>query len=123
DVTNPYLNYKMSSKIVTIPLELTTALRLLYCTNFTVGFGADLVMGKTDVKFGMDGGLKLTGGTATTPGRIEVAGGTKSSPSIVKPKLMAGIGIGIVDALVIDMPLTVYWGSGFDIGITIGTVW
>ncbi|MCL1910661.1 MAG: hypothetical protein FWG13_00445, partial [Leptospirales bacterium] len=68
NVTNPYLNYKMNSKIVTIPLELTTALRLLYCTNFTVGFGADLAMGKTDVKFGMDGDLKLTGtGTITTP--------------------------------------------------------
>ncbi|MCL1911981.1 MAG: hypothetical protein FWG13_07240 [Leptospirales bacterium] len=118
-VTDPYLEYKMNSKIATIPLELTTALRLLYCVNFTAGFGADLSMGKTDVRLGMDGEVD----DGTDPGKIEVTGKVKSSPSIIRPKIMAGIGIGIADAIVIDVPLTLYWGNGFDIGITIGTVW
>ncbi|MCL1910662.1 MAG: hypothetical protein FWG13_00450 [Leptospirales bacterium] len=125
---DPYLKYSMDSKIVTIPLEFTTALRLLYCVNFTLGFGADLVMGRTDVTLDMDGDIKVTGpdaddATIDKPGRFKVVGGTKSYPNIIMPKFTAGIGIGIGDALIIDVPFTLYLGYGFDVGITIGTVW
>jgi len=123
NVENPHLRFSMDSKIVTIPLELTTALRLLYCVNFTLGIGADFAMGKTDMSLSMDGDIKVNSGAINTPGRLNVRGGNDASPGFVKPKIMGGIGISIGDALVIDIPFTRYLGNGFDFGITLGTVW
>ncbi|MCL1911982.1 MAG: hypothetical protein FWG13_07245 [Leptospirales bacterium] len=122
-VVDPYLKYKMNSKIVTIPLELTTAMRLLYCLNFTAGFGADLAVGKTDVRLGMDGDIQGAGTLSSITGTIEVAGKTKSSPSIMRPKFISGIGIDIGETFIIDVPFTLYFGNGFDVGITLGTLW
>ncbi|MCL2026332.1 MAG: hypothetical protein FWG92_05965 [Leptospirales bacterium] len=124
EVDEPNLKYKMDTKIITIPLELTTALRLLYVANFTIGFGADIVMGRTDVSFGMDGDIQVTGaGNVDEPGRFSVKGGTKRAPTFMKPKFMCGLGVGIGDAVIIDVPLTIYTGNGFHIGVTLGTVW
>jgi len=120
---DPRLKYSMDSKNITIPLELTTALRLLYCINLTVGIGADFAFGKTDVKLGMEGDIGVTGDTVTKPGRLQVEGGTGANPGVIKPKFMGGIGIGVSDVIIIDVPFTLYVGSGFDVGITLGTVW
>ena len=120
------LKYNIDSKNLTIPFELTTALRLLHRVNFTAGIGADFVVGKTEVTLGMEGGNIRTGGyniTVNEPGRLQVEGGSVSvNPSVIKPKIIGGIGIDI-SGVIIDVPFTLYYGNGLNVGITLGFIW
>ncbi|MDR3237526.1 MAG: hypothetical protein LBT84_03395, partial [Spirochaetia bacterium] len=122
---DPDLRFTIDSKALTIPLEFTTAIRLLWFANLHVGLGADLNFGKTDIKMGIEGPVTVTAGSGTSnnDGHISATNKAKANPDFIKPKIMAGLGIGVNDVVIIDVPFTYYVNDGFNVGVTLGTVW
>lgn len=102
-----------------IPVEATTAVRLLYILNLSVGAGFDLAAGSSKIKLGNTS--TVTAGAIG--GRLVVDGSTTGDgPTILRPKVTAGVGLGI-GPVVIDLPVTYYLMSGFNAGLTFTIVW
>jgi len=127
---DPRVILDMDISTFTIPLEVTTAVRLLWFLNFTLGVGADIGFGKSDVKFGMEGdigvGLNVSGMPQdilqSKPGSLSVSAGGDMPPSFLNPKLMTGVGLNF-GPLVIDVPITLYLDNGYSIGVMLGVFW
>jgi len=121
---DPRLILDMNINTVTIPLEATTAVKLLSFLNIPLGVGVDLGFGKSDIKIGMDGKVNVTNTTATqtSMGKVSVNAGGDMAPSFFNLKFMTGIGINIGPVL-LDVPITFYAGNGYSVGITVGAVW
>ncbi len=126
-VLDPNVKFGLDSNLVTIPVELTTAVRLLYVLNISVGFGFDINFGSSDliVAFGSSidtqnlpaGVQQDTAGTIITD-----AGSPGAKPKAFAAKAMAGIGIGI-GPVVVDIPVTYYFNNGISVGLSVGFVW
>jgi len=123
---DPKMILDMNINTVTIPLEATTAVKLLWFLNIPLGVGADLAFGKSDMKVGMTGDVNAknlpSGVTQSAPGSLSVDAGGDMAPSFFNLKLMTGIGLNF-GPVVIDIPVTFYLGNGYSIGLTIGAVW
>ena len=118
---NPDLEFALKTTTLSVPLELTTAFRLFWCLNLHAGVGADLqLIGKSEMKLGTHAGIGVTGATVNRPGYISASEKVKEDAGIFQPKLMLGIGIGIADYLVLEMPITYYLDDGVNVGITLG---
>ena len=111
---------------MSIPVEVTTAVRLLYFLNLSVGLGADLSFGGSEIILKSGGDTNLTGGLANvqeTSGNVKIDGGTEGDgPNFIRPRIMAGIGFG-VGPVMIDVPVAWYLNSGFSLGLSLGVVW
>jgi hypothetical protein len=55
-------------------------------------------------------------------GTIHVRGGGDMAPTIFNPKIMTNIGFKF-GPVILDVPVTYYFGNGFNAGITLGAVW
>jgi hypothetical protein len=121
---DPDLQFKIDSDIFTVPLELTTAVRLLWIVNLSLGAGADFSYGKSDMNINLDGTINVSSGaTIATPGSFtSTAGVNDALPDYVKPKVMAGLGL-CLGPVMIDVPVTYYFNNGFNVGVTAGFVW
>jgi hypothetical protein len=126
---NPELTLDMKINTYTIPLEATTSVKLLYFLNLAIGLGADLGFGKSDIKIGMSSNIDINGLEGINEirqdnsGYVSVNAGGDMAPSVFNVKLMAGIGFSM-GRVVFDIPITWYFMyNGFNIGITLGTVW
>ncbi|MDR2595955.1 MAG: hypothetical protein LBC76_01420 [Treponema sp.] len=123
---DPKLMLDMNINTVTIPLEATTAVKLLSFLNIPVGVGVDLGFGKSDIKIGMKGDVYVTGNpgtlTQSKPGNVSVDAGGDMAPSFFNLKFMTGVGINIGPVL-LDIPVTFYAGNGYSVGVTVGIVW
>ncbi|MDR0301633.1 MAG: porin family protein [Treponema sp.] len=120
---SPEASLSLSTYTVTIPLEAITAIKLLIF-NIPLGIGADLSFGKTSLGFGVDSDIKLTGlptGYKATGGSISVKGEASNSPSFFNFKIMTGFGFAF-GPVILDIPLTFYPASGYNLGLTIGVV-
>ena len=116
---NPDLTFSLKTTTFSVPLEMTTAIRLLWAVNFHVGVGADLqLVSKSELALKSDA-LVTGGGTA----RVSASEKMTEHGSIFKPKFMCGFGIGIADIFILDVPITYYVGDGVNIGFSMGTVW
>ncbi len=121
------LDFETSSTIWTVPVELNTAFRLFWTTNLHLGTGADICWGKTDLALKLNGDVNIVdspleqtkSGTVYFTDKVGVNG---KKPSIIKPKLMAGLGC-LIGPVVVDIPFTYYLGNGFDLGFTAGIIW
>jgi len=123
-VIDPTLKLDMDIGTVTVPLEATTAVRLLWFLNIPLGVGVDLGFGKSDIKIGMDGDIKIDGlpGTQANGGYVSATAGGDVPPSFFNLKLMTGIGLNFGPVL-LDIPVTFYLGNGYNVGVTLGVVW
>jgi hypothetical protein len=120
---DPDLQFKIDSDIFTVPVELSTSVRLLWIVNLSLGAGADFSYGKSDMTMNINGDVNITGASQTAPGYIKVDAGVNDTlPDWVKPKLMAGLGLSL-GPVMIDVPVTYYFSNGFNVGVTAGIVW
>jgi hypothetical protein len=123
----PVLFLDMNINTVTIPLEATTAVRLLRFLNIPLGVGVDLGFGKSDLKIGMNGDISVTNLTASypgisvKPGNVSVTAGGDMLPSFFNLKFMTGFGFNFGPAI-LDIPVTIYADKGYNVGITVGVV-
>lgn len=126
-VLDPQVKFGLESNLVTIPVELTTAVRLLYVLNISVGFGFDINFGSSDLivafKSSIDTQNLPAGVQQTSSGSITTdAGSPGAKPKAFAAKAMAGIGLGIGPVMV-DIPVTYYFNNGLSVGLSVGFVW
>jgi hypothetical protein len=127
-IIEPSLSLDVDIKTFTVPLEISTSVRLLWFLNFALGAGVDLGYGTSDMKASMSGDviIDVKGNASTvtqTPGNVSVSAGGDMSPSFFNPKLMTGVGI-TLGPVVIDIPVTWYFANeGYNVGVTVGIVW
>jgi hypothetical protein len=123
----PKIKLGLSMSTVTVPLEAVTSVRLLYFLNAAFGFGIDLGFGSskleavaaTNFRFQ---GLEGLGLNQTQDASASVTMGGDSKPRFFNPKFITGLGFGLGPA-VIDIPVTFYIGSGYNVGFTVGVAW
>lgn len=72
----------------TIPIEISTNLRLLYATSFFAGVGADLSFGKAKSIANLTGNVAVTGGGT---GQASLDLGTEESPSLFAMRAFGGL--------------------------------
>jgi hypothetical protein len=122
----PKITLDMDIGTVTIPLEATTAVKLLSFINLVAGVGVDLGFGKSDIKIGMNGDIDVSGLSGginkSKNGYISVSAGDALPPSFFNLKFMTGLGFNF-GPVILDVPVTFYVGNGYNIGITVGVVW
>ncbi|MBN2039742.1 MAG: hypothetical protein JW864_06855 [Spirochaetes bacterium] len=113
---------------MTIPLDLTTAFRILSIINFNIGGGVDFCFGSTDIKLKSRSDVIFETGDENViaevePGNIQMSGGVEDGkPSFLNPRVTAGIGFNI-SILKIDIPVAVYLDAGVSVGLTAGIIW
>jgi hypothetical protein len=109
----------------TIPLEIYSSGFMLWFLNVTLGFGIDIAFGKNTTSLDLNTTLSYqspTTGTKKDLDFIEVNGGGTMRPSLVNPKILAGLGFKFGPVL-IDIPVSYYIfikGSGLNLGVTVG---
>jgi hypothetical protein len=122
---DPTLFLAMHVNTFVIPLEVNTAVRLLWFLNLSLGVGADLAFGKSTLEAGVNGditvdGLAGQGYTEKNPGNLRISGGGSMPPDVFNLKLMAGVGFSL-GPVFLDCPITYYFlNNGLNIGITLG---
>lgn len=110
-------------KTVSIPLDITTAVQLLWVLNLTLGAGLDFNFGKTDIIIAQESKVNLVGYPTLQDGKLIIDGSTRGkSPSIVRARITSGLGFNL-GPVKLDIPVTYYLTSGFAVGITAGFVW
>jgi hypothetical protein len=124
-IVDPSFKIQAISETMTAPLEISTAFVFFSVINFSLGTGVDFNFGHSKIK------LKSAGTVTTdytsppdTPGYITIEGGSKEKkPTLVSPKVTAGIGLNI-SVVKIDIPFAVYYlDNGFSLGLSAGIVW
>jgi hypothetical protein len=84
----------LSATTVTVPVEVTTNLRLLYLASLYIGLGLDAQVGSSTLELGVDGSLTGTRpdtGEVETIGAISVSGTGSKGPSIVGYHVLLGV--------------------------------
>ena len=128
---DPSFQIGLETNTFTIPFDVTTSVRLLWVMNFNLGAGMDINFGSTDINLKAAGVARLEdvsmeGGevdSTTTPANLNVDGSTTGvNPSIVRARIMTGIGFNILPVK-IDIPIIYYFNSGASVGVTVGVVW
>ncbi len=119
---DPTVNFGLDITTYTIPLEAVTSFQFLWILNISAGIGADFIFGSSDLLITSVGDVSVSGTTLTQNGIVEVDGSTKGvSPSKVRPKIMAGIGLNIL-LVKIEVPVVYYPSSGAAVGLTASIV-
>ncbi len=105
-----------------VPLEATTAIRLLWVLNITLGGGADLAFGNSELSLRNIGYAYNTAAPLNDPGWVTIRGREKHGEYNIYPKLVAGIGLSF-GPVIIDVPVSYYIKKGFNVGVSLGFVW
>jgi len=124
---DPRITADMKIDTFTIPIEVTTAVKLFWFLNIPFGIGLDFGFGKSDMKAGMIADINFrglpSGVTQTSPGSLSVNAGGAMPPFVANFKLMTGIGFNI-GPVILDIPVAFYvFDHGYSIGITLGGMW
>jgi len=120
---SPELVFNMDIKTFTIPVEIMTAVKVLFI-NVPLGLGADFAFGTSSMSMGMRSDITIKDTTGilpqTTPGELEIGLGGEMKPQFMNLKLMTGVGISIGPFL-LDVPVTYYFkDNGLSVGVTLG---
>ena len=125
-VIDPSIRLGVNSYAVTIPVEISTAVRILYFLNLSAGLGVDLYAGSSSIDVNGIGNTNIEGAASNNidqQGKVFVNGGTDGNkPVYGRGRVMLGLGIG-AGPVFIDMPVTYYLLSGFNVGLSLTTVW
>jgi len=126
-VIDPKINLDMKIDTYTIPLEVTTAVRLLWFLNIPLGLGMDLAFGKSDINLDVKGNVNVKNLsspdlTQSSPGYVSANAGGDMAPSFFNFKIMTGIGLNF-GPVVLDVPVTFYLDNGYSVGVTLGFFW
>ncbi len=124
---DPSLSLGIETSTYTIPIDIVTGIRLLWIANISVGVGADLNFGSSEIILGANGITNITSpgleglGASFVPGSIAITGGTAGAgPKFLRPRITASLGLG-VGPVKLDVPLTYYIGTepGLNLGVTL----
>ena len=124
---DPSINLGVETSTYTIPIDLVTGIRLLWIANISVGVGADINFGSSEIILGANGITNITSpglevlGASFVPGSIAITGGTAGAgPKFLRPRITASLGLG-VGPVKLDVPLTYYIGTepGLNLGVTV----
>ncbi len=115
----PLLRMFIKTESYVIPLEISTAVRLLWVLNIHAGAGIDFAFGSSRLNYSSVGTMAGNGlvGLYSIYGRQGGKGPTK-----FLPKIFCGPGLNF-GPVIIDIPFTYYFNNGFDVGVTFGVVW
>lgn len=127
---SPTVSAAVESTTYSIPLEVTTGLRLLWLLDVNVGAGVDLAFGSSEVVFGGDAVVAVDSGVdeqylESSPGSISFGVSNTASPQFVRPRLTGGVGLNL-GPVKLDVPVMLYFepeGSTAMAGVNLGIVW
>jgi len=124
--TVPSLNLELNTATYTLPLEVSTAVQLLYVLNLGFATGIDLTFGGTEIEIISDNPTTVTGGnnvlTTSTEGQVVVDASTKKQgPSFTRLHFTFSAGLNM-GPLKLEAPLTLYPSAGLSIGVRTGVV-
>ncbi len=85
--------FDLSSTMVTVPIEITANLRVLYVASIYVGVGAAAQVGSSNVDLGVNGEITTTraNGDGETVGALRVNAAGSNAPSLMGYHLLFGI--------------------------------
>ena len=128
----PNTQFGLDVSTYTIPIELSTSVRLLWLFNFTLGAGVDMNFGTSKIVAKADSPIYIYNGTpgsgtplvGSTNGMVHIDGTTSERPDLLNPKVMFGFGL-CLGPIPIDARITYYPGSNIGLAANIGTgiVW
>ena len=123
-VLNPTAALNMNINTVTIPVEVSTAIKLLFL-NIPFGIGFDIGFGKSDMSIGMKSDVNIDTHNNSQiyqidKGSVSVNLTNDSPPTAFNFKIMTGLGFTFGDKFMIDFPLTFYIRDGYSLGFTLG---
>ena len=125
----PELTLGVSSHSISIPLEVTTGVRLLWLIDLNVGVGIDLAFGDSNIDLSIESPVYVdtTSDWFTfNDGSILIDLGTEGNgPQLVRPRLTAGVGFNL-GPVKLDVPMMYYIdtkGVSAMVGLNIGFVW
>lgn len=116
----------------TIPLEVSTGVRLISAVNVSVGAGVDLQFGTSEIDFSLlkKKDAELTNKILTKildeileKGGMSFPYGASYEPEVINPRLQAGVGIGIGPLTLLDIYGVYYPLTGFAMGANITFRW
>jgi hypothetical protein len=121
----------MTGNTFVVPLEVSTAVRLLGFLNITAALGCDIAFGSNKLAVSANTKMDFTpipsgsyyGAMLTDSGWLKVEGGGSMAPNIANPRLSGGIGF-TLGSVVLDIPVNWYFAyKGWSAGVTLGFVW
>ena len=121
---NPELYFNANITTFTIPLEIMTAINLIFI-NIPIGVGVDFAFGESAMNIGMRSDIDIVGtySNPINPGNLTIDAGGAVGPQFANLKLMSGIGIAL-GPVIIDIPVTWYFkDNGLNVGFTFGVVY
>ncbi len=128
----PSIIASVQSESWSIPLEVSTGLRVLYLFDFNVGAGVDFTMGSSEVVFGSESVIGFDPDAAADPyvdlistGSANFGVVTEGEPQFVRPRLTAGVGLNL-GPIKLDVPVMYYLdddGPTAMAGVNVGLVW
>ena len=114
----PVLDIKVTTESYVIPVEISTAVRLIWVLNIHAGGGIDFAMGTSKIRYAAVGVADGPG----VPALFSVYGRQKGKGSKnYMPKIFVGPGLNF-GPVIIDIPFTYYFMNGFNVGVTFGVV-
>lgn len=126
----PTFNAGISSRSYTVPLEVSTGLRVLWLLDINVGAGIDLSWGTSEIVLNAEGDIEIEVASGSEldarNGEITIDAGTRGSgPEFIRPRITGGVGLNL-GPVKVDFPLMYYPdsdGAAFLAGVNVGIVW
>lgn len=87
--------FDLSSTTVTVPIEVTTNIRLLYVASLYIGLGIDAQVGSSKLDVGVDGMLTEMGEGGQQIGSIAVRGTASQGPSFAGYHALLGLQVNL----------------------------
>ncbi len=124
----PTIIASVESSTYTIPLQVSTGLRLLYIIDLNVGAGVDIVFGqgKINLKSTQDLEFEVDPAYAdqidVTPGSVNISNTTSGDPDFARPHVMASLGLAM-GPVRLEVPFKYYFdeqGNTYVTGVTLG---
>ena len=127
----PVLHAGIDSRTFSIPLEVSTGVRVLWLFELNAGAGVDMVFGSSQVSVGSSAEVDFVETQvaesllSVSRGTASVTAGTTNGPQFLRPRLTAGLGLNL-GPLKLDVPLMLYFdseGNSVMAGVNLGVVW
>ena len=128
----PTVTAALESTTYSVPLELSTGVRILWLLDLNVGAGIDVAFGSSDLVFGADAVTELIPADpqaadliSSTPGSVGFGVSNSEAPQLLRPRLTGGVTVNL-GPVKLDVPVMLYFdedGNTLMAGVNLGIVW